>query len=219
MKKSRAEKILEAATELFLTKGYHATSMDEIAARAGYSKRTLYLDYDNKDDLFVTVGAGGLEKLVERLRRVPQDNPTIEEFIDGLLKEVFAFSRENHQYFHVFFSEATPDVIANCPEKLKRRVAGMERAILGMVVAQVDRAKEAKLIANIDSWEAAGIFIGSVTGIVLLSMAGSQTVFSQTKLDSMARKAAGLIWRGLQHQPPEPSPEPAPNPAGEARMQ
>jgi AcrR family transcriptional regulator len=198
MKKNRADKILDAARELFLTKGYHATSMDEIAKKAGYSKRTLYLDYVNKDDLFVTVGAGGLEQLLAELKAVPQEGTDIEAFINKLLEVVFSFSNRHSEYFRVFFSETTPDIIANCPEKLKRRVAGLERSVLAVVAVQIDRAKAAGIVPEIDSWEAAGIFIGAVIGIIMLTMAGSQTVFTKERLGIMAGMAARLIWQGLQ---------------------
>lgn len=47
----RAELILDAAEELFAEKGYHDTSMDEIASHAGVAKGTLYLHFARKVDL------------------------------------------------------------------------------------------------------------------------------------------------------------------------
>jgi TetR/AcrR family transcriptional regulator, mexJK operon transcriptional repressor len=44
--------VLEAATALFLRFGYAATSMDDIAAAAGVSKRTVYNNYADKAELF-----------------------------------------------------------------------------------------------------------------------------------------------------------------------
>jgi TetR/AcrR family transcriptional repressor of mexJK operon len=44
--------ILDVATEVFLAQGYAATSMSEIAARAGGSKGTLYNYFRSKDELF-----------------------------------------------------------------------------------------------------------------------------------------------------------------------
>lgn len=56
MKNSRTEikrlAALEAAAELFLGKGYGSVSMDEIAAKAEISKRTLYNYFPAKDLLF-----------------------------------------------------------------------------------------------------------------------------------------------------------------------
>jgi TetR/AcrR family transcriptional repressor of mexJK operon len=44
--------ILEAATTMFLSKGYPGTNMDEIAALAEVSKRTVYQHFIDKDRLF-----------------------------------------------------------------------------------------------------------------------------------------------------------------------
>jgi TetR/AcrR family transcriptional regulator, mexJK operon transcriptional repressor len=46
------EVIREAATALFLRKGYLGTSMDEIAAQAGVSKQTVYTHFADKEQLF-----------------------------------------------------------------------------------------------------------------------------------------------------------------------
>ena len=45
--------ILEAATELFVEKGYEGTSMEAVAAAAGVSKLTVYSHFGNKQGLFV----------------------------------------------------------------------------------------------------------------------------------------------------------------------
>src|SRR5262245_33887102 len=52
--RSRAA-VLDAARTLFLQKGYAGTTMEEIAARAGLTKRTLYNNYADKDALFTQI--------------------------------------------------------------------------------------------------------------------------------------------------------------------
>jgi TetR/AcrR family transcriptional repressor of mexJK operon len=47
--------ILDAATEVFLQKGYLATNMDEIAALAAVSKQTVYKNFPGKETLFVAI--------------------------------------------------------------------------------------------------------------------------------------------------------------------
>ncbi|CAH0349219.1 MAG: TetR/AcrR family transcriptional regulator [Sphingobium sp.] len=47
--------VLAAAEEIFLSSGYAATSMDEVADKAGVSKRTIYSNFGSKDRLFAEV--------------------------------------------------------------------------------------------------------------------------------------------------------------------
>jgi len=49
---SRQSAILEAGFELFSEKGFAATRLDDVAARAGVAKGTIYLHFNNKEELF-----------------------------------------------------------------------------------------------------------------------------------------------------------------------
>jgi TetR/AcrR family transcriptional repressor of mexJK operon len=53
--------ILEAASGLFLAKGYQDTSMDEIAAAASVSKQTVYKNFADKESLFSEIVLGVTE--------------------------------------------------------------------------------------------------------------------------------------------------------------
>ena len=50
-RQERENLILQFAEEVLLEKGYYETSMDEIAARVGIAKGTLYLHFARKEDL------------------------------------------------------------------------------------------------------------------------------------------------------------------------
>ncbi len=54
-KESRPGELLEAALDLFVEKGFAATRVEEVAARAGVSKGTLFLYFPSKEDLFKAV--------------------------------------------------------------------------------------------------------------------------------------------------------------------
>ena len=45
------ENIMSAASALFMERGISATSMDDIAKAAGYSKATLYVYFENKEEI------------------------------------------------------------------------------------------------------------------------------------------------------------------------
>ena len=54
-KEARPGEILAAALEMFVERGYAATTLADVARRAGVSKGTLYLYYKNKESLFRAV--------------------------------------------------------------------------------------------------------------------------------------------------------------------
>lgn len=63
-KEARPEEITAAALELFVERGFANTRLDDVASRAGISKGTLYLYFENKEELFKAVVR---EALVARL--------------------------------------------------------------------------------------------------------------------------------------------------------
>ncbi len=63
-KEARPQELTAAALELFVEKGFAATRLDEIAARAGVSKGTLYLYFESKEELFKAVIREGLLPLL-----------------------------------------------------------------------------------------------------------------------------------------------------------
>jgi AcrR family transcriptional regulator len=196
--RSRADEILDAARELFFEKGYRGTTIQQIASRAGYSKRTVYLDYVSKDELFMTICAEGGEFLLQQLMEVPQDEFPVERSIEPIIDAYVGFSRDQAEYFRMIFNESTPGIIANCSKEIRARVADLERACLGVVVSWAKRAMREGLIARLDPWAVAGIVVGSATGIILLSMGGRQSVFTREKLESLVEMAVRTLSKGLR---------------------
>ena len=54
-KDARPQELLAAALDLFVERGYAGTRLDDVASLAGVSKGTLYLYFENKEDLFKAV--------------------------------------------------------------------------------------------------------------------------------------------------------------------
>jgi AcrR family transcriptional regulator len=54
-KRRTHERLLAAAREVFLERGFHAASVGEIAERAGYTTGAIYSNFGGKDDLFLAM--------------------------------------------------------------------------------------------------------------------------------------------------------------------
>ena len=59
-KEARPSELTAAALDLFVERGFAATRLDDVAARAGVSKGTLYLYFDSKEALFKAVIEEGI---------------------------------------------------------------------------------------------------------------------------------------------------------------
>ena len=66
---AKREAILEAATELFLTREYAGTSMEDIAVAAAVSKQTVYKHFNDKETLFREVALGSVGPVAAHSRQ------------------------------------------------------------------------------------------------------------------------------------------------------
>ncbi|HRO58989.1 MAG TPA: TetR/AcrR family transcriptional regulator [Burkholderiaceae bacterium] len=85
-KEARPGELLEAALELFVERGFASTRLDEVAARAGVSKGTLYLYFASKEDLFKAVVRQNIVPLIEAFER---DVAASQAASPDLLREFF----------------------------------------------------------------------------------------------------------------------------------
>ena len=65
---ARRAQLLAAAQDVFVTNGYHAAAMDEIAERAGVSKPVLYQHFPGKLELYMALLESHVDELVGRVR-------------------------------------------------------------------------------------------------------------------------------------------------------
>jgi len=82
-KEARPQELLDAALALFVEKGFAATRSEEVAARAGVSKGTLYLYYPSKEELLKAV-------IRQNLSRVLADADGIVQRFEGPTPELLA---------------------------------------------------------------------------------------------------------------------------------
>lgn len=108
-KDERAPEILEAALACFAQKGFAATRMDDIAARAGITKGTIYLYFDSKEAVFKalarqSIGAR-IDALVEQVKASEAPSAELLRFILNTMGQ-FASTSDRVVLPRVLLSEA-----------------------------------------------------------------------------------------------------------------
>ena len=95
--KSTAEKVLDAAEDLFAEKGYDATSLGDVADRVGIRSPSLYNHFRNKDALYTAVLERLLQSFTEPLTEL-LDQPVTKERISDWLERVIYAHHDNPNF-------------------------------------------------------------------------------------------------------------------------
>ena len=66
-RQNRIKEIIDSAKDIFITKGFNNSTMNDIANMSDLSRRTLYLYFHNKEEILLTIAVNTLEKLVTEI--------------------------------------------------------------------------------------------------------------------------------------------------------
>ena len=134
------KRLLDAAERLFARNGFDATSVDDVAEAAGFSKGALYYNFESKDELLEALVERNIADLVMSLEAALADAHTIEEKLAAAQR--LLTEQERHQQGGRFEFEVL--VQARRDPKLKRMVRKayeqMSSAIAGLIDEQFSAA-------------------------------------------------------------------------------
>lgn len=100
-------RILEAARDIFIEKGYDQASMRNIADKIEYSPGTIYLYFKEKDDIFRELHNQGFFMLLEKMQGAGSIEDPFERLKEmGRLYMEFAFT--NKDFYDLMFIMKTP---------------------------------------------------------------------------------------------------------------
>lgn len=148
-REAKREAVLRAAVQMFNERGFHQTSLDDVAARLGISKPTIYHYLGNKDQVLlecVTIGLGQLIEAAEQGRATPGNGA------DRLLAYLVRYAEINMDDFGRCVIRTAEEALA--PEsrsrfrELKRRIDFDMRELIAAAMDDGSLAKgDVKLTA------------------------------------------------------------------------
>lgn len=100
-KEVRRNDIIDASEKVFFSKGYDAATIDDIAREAEFSKRTIYVYFNSKEQLYFEVMVRGYKKLIQMME-ASIDEASVPSALDQLRQfagTLYKFSREYPNYF------------------------------------------------------------------------------------------------------------------------
>lgn len=168
------EKIISAADILFAEKGISATTVDEIARTAGYSKATLYVYFENKDEIYFSLVCRHMERLYLKIEEITERSTVSQkELTENYLEICFyvlKICREHPIYFEGMIGHINVDINNDKTPQIYKEIYSLGLHIneqLKLIIRQ--GINLGKISPDIDT-DAAIIFLwGGLTGIVRMS--------------------------------------------------
>ena len=90
-------RILDAAEAVFSDQGFEKTQLEEVAARAGYTRGAIYAHYASKEDLFLALVEQRVLTKFNRLRQVIEAEPLVNKR-PGIFREWIAAQADDHTW-------------------------------------------------------------------------------------------------------------------------
>lgn len=147
-KHKRRAQLLTVAREAFVSQGYHAAAMDDIADRAGVSKPVLYQHFPSKLDLYLALLDSGIGDLIESVKGALGSTRDNRQRVTAAVAAYFDFVDDSKESFRLIFES---DVF-NVPEVRERVLRADDECakLLADVIAEDTGllADEAQILAS-----------------------------------------------------------------------
>ncbi|QDQ98175.1 TetR/AcrR family transcriptional regulator [Tomitella fengzijianii] len=185
----RRLQLMEAASTVFVVRGYHSAGMDEIAETAGVSKPVLYQHFPSKLDLYMTVLTRHIDQMVHGVLQALRSTTDNRKRVHAAVGAFFDFVDNDTQGYRLVFES---DLMGD-PQVQSR----VENGVDACVDAVFDTVSQD---SGLDPYRARMLAVGLVGASQVSARYWMEADRPITKEDAVSTTAA-LAWGGLAHVP------------------
>ena len=164
------ENIVSAASALFMERGIAATSMDDIAKAAGYSKATLYVYFENKEEIVGILALNSMKKLYDYISSALIQHKTTKARYDFICRGLVQYQEEFPFYFKMVLDKINIDFESKAylPEEKETYHIG-EEINEKIKIFLLSGIKKGDLRGDLEIMPAIFNFWGMISGIIQLA--------------------------------------------------
>jgi AcrR family transcriptional regulator len=182
----KREEILAAAEQEFARRDFHEVLMDDVAARAGVGKGTLYRYFPTKEELFLCTVLRGLDESHAELRRVLDEHAPLEEILQTAVVRMLSYFSSRAPLLTLLQRYEGRLSTADTEAWRRRRMEA-----LAAIVAVLERAERTGGIRRLDTELAAEMLLGMVRTAIQYPREGMSH-------ERMAREIVALFLHGVR---------------------
>lgn len=206
-KEIRREDIIDAAERIFFTKGYDNATMDDVAKEAEFSKRTVYVYFNSKEQIYFEIMIRGYRLLISMLKDELQNKKTynaIEE-IRQIALTLYQFSKDYSEYFKAImeYENGVLDFQKGVPDQSRDECYALGEEILGHLIGALEKGiKEDSIRSDLDVVKTALILWACMIGVLNIAKKKENYIknYHMTSPEELVSAAFQLIIRSTQNE-------------------
>jgi AcrR family transcriptional regulator len=188
-KHERRRQLLDAALEVFVSQGYHAAAMDDIAEKAGVSKPVLYQHFPGKLELYLALLDQSVDELVETVRQALGSTTDNKQRVAATFSAYFEYMESEGQAYRLVFESDLSN-----SEAVRDRLERGQRECAEMISPMVSQD------AGLDDEEAHLVSVGMV-GLAQVTARYWLSTRDRIPREAAEQVVARLAWRGISGWP------------------
>ena len=202
-REAKRNAVLQAAAQLFNERGFHATSLDDIAARLSVSKPTLYYYVKNKDEILLQCVGKGLAMMLEG---IDASRAAGGKAIDQLMTCMQVYARIVTMDFGMCLIRVGDEQVPpESRKELRRLKSAIDQEFRRLVAEGVAEGS----IQPCDPKITAFVIAGALSWIGRWYQPGGEYTAEQVAQQCIATLCDGVLRRPAQAAAPEVVPTPA----------
>ncbi len=149
-KQIRRNDIIDAAEKVIFSKGYDMATMDDIAREAEFSKRTVYIYFNSKEQIYFEIMVRGYNILIENIESSLNDakGKNALNRIKQVGRTLYEFNNEYPDYFNAIMSyeNGEKDFVNGVPDESKEECYALGEQIFGYLTSALEDGIEEGVI-------------------------------------------------------------------------
>ena len=187
----RCTEILRAARVVFAKKGYHATTVDEIAEVADVSKGTIYLYFPSKLEVFVATVRQGMVELQELTAKRMNTVGTAADKIRAFIRTRLEYGDQNRDFFRIYYTEFSNMLLQPSPLRQEFQDIYHQQAYLleGVILDGIKNGE----IRDVNALRAAYLVYEATRSAIAHRIQG----WDDCPVEQSEKTLFDLVWRGV----------------------
>ena len=180
-------RILTAALDLFVEKGYHMVSIHEVQKQADVSIGSIYRHFGGKEGIAKALYSHILNEIDELIDGVTKEFDTPIEQLEEIIKQLFEHTETHHQIISFVFHAKHTDFIPNEPLMCDATPFIKIREITSKAIERGD-------LRDADTWVATSLIFGGAIRLIQLRLDG----LIEKPLVNYIDVLMSSLWHGLK---------------------